>query len=487
MTSPPPETSLADEPDSWSDETEPADAEDHGSDLTRTVALTAVAAPPSDDDAVEMEGCLLGQFRLVQQITRGGMGLIFRAMDLQLDRPVAVKLLRRCHAGDDRLRQQLVNEARIMARLQHPGILPIYGTGTTDDDRPYLAMKLVYGMTLAEMLECRESPADDLPRLLKIFEQISQTVAYSHACGVVHLDIKPGNVMAGRFGEVHLMDWGLAQPGSSLCPLAPPESESSESAVFRLSERIAPHELAASLPDGIIWGTPSYMAPEQARGQCTDVRSDVFGLGGILCEILTGRPPYVGVSLVDLCYKATRADLGDAMKALTDCQADSMLVRLVQRCLSPDPAHRPPSAAAVAAEMTLYLESLHQHAARDLAQFFELNLDLFCIAGFDGHFRRINPNFSRVLGYTDKQLMSHPFISFVHPDDRERTNAEMRRLIVGDPVVKFRNRYLTSSGHLRVFEWTAKSVPKDQIIFAVARDVTPQGGLDGMAVLDERR
>ena len=160
------------------------------------------------------------------------------------------------------------------------------------------------------------------------------------------------------------------------------------------------------------------------------------------------------------------------MTSLADCEADSTLVRLAFACLAKAPEDRPSSAMAVASELTLYLESLHQRAATDLARFFELSLDLFCIAGFDGYFRRVNSNFSRVLGFSDRQLLSQPFMDFVLPEDRERTTAAMSKLTSGHPVVRFRNRYRTLNGDLRVFEWTAKSITVDGTIFAVARDVS---------------
>ena len=123
-------------------------------------------------------------------------------------------------------------------------------------------------------------------------------------------------------------------------------------------------------------------------------------------------------------------------------------------------------------ELTIYLESLLQRAESDLERFFELSLDLFCIAGLDGYFRRVNSNFIRVLGHSERTLLSRPFMHFVHPDDREQTVSVMSQLQAGRPVVEFQNRYGASDGSWRNFEWTAKSIPNDNIIFAVARDVT---------------
>jgi len=130
----------------------------------------------------------------------------------------------------------------------------------------------------------------------------------------------------------------------------------------------------------------------------------------------------------------------------------------------------------VANELSIYLESLLKRAESDLERFFELSLDLFCIAGLDGYFRRVNSNFQRVLGHSERSLLSRPFMDFVHPDDRAQTISVMSQLQAGRPVVEFQNRYSASNGTWRRFEWTAKSIPDDNIIFAVARDVTNRVG-----------
>jgi serine/threonine-protein kinase len=280
--------------------------------------------------------------------------------------------------------------------------------------------------------------------------------------------------MVGAFGEVHLMDWGLARisPDPRRIPIA--GELPSSSTILSVAERLASRSIQADAPAGTIWGTPAYMAPEQARGQGTDVRSDVFGLGGILCEILTGHPPHNGRSLIDVCFRAATGDLSLIFQKLSECDADGVLIRLARNCLAPEADLRPAHAGIVAKELTLYLESMLERAETDLRRFFDLSLDLFCIAGLDGFFRRVNSNFSRVLGYKEKSLLSRPFLDFVHPDDRAGTIEVMRLLLEGRPVVQFQNRYQTESGSWRRFEWTAKSIPDEGIIFAVARDVTEQ-------------
>lgn len=440
--------------------------------LAETAPGTVAAILAAQEPASELEGRLLGKFRLENEIARGGMGIILKSRDTELDREVAVKVLRKVHLEKKQFHQQFQNEVRITGRLQHPGIIPIYETGVVGDGRPFFVMKLIKGQTLAALLNNRTSVDQDLPRLLKIFEHVCQTLSYTHSRGIIHLDIKPTNIMVGTFGEVHLMDWGLARSSTELCNISEETDLDPSCSILNAAERLASRNLQSNVPDGTIWGTPAYMSPEQARGHCTDVRSDVFGLGGILCEILTGSPPHSGESLIAVCFRAAKGDLSHAFSRLADCQADGVLVRLATKCLSAEPDLRPADASLVAGELTLYLDSRLQRAETDLERFFDLSLDLFCIAGLDGYFRRVNSNFPRVLGYSEKALVSRPFMNFVHPEDRDETIAVMSMLLEGKPVVQFQNRYLASDGSWKRFEWTAKSIPKEGIIFAVARDVT---------------
>ncbi len=422
-----------------------------------------------------LEGQTLGRFRLKKEIARGGMGIIFLAHDVELDREIAVKFLLKQHQNKLHLHRQFTNEAHITGRLQHPGIVPIYETGKSSDGRPFFAMKLVKGQSLAELLAARSSAGEDLSRLLNIFLSVCQTLSYVHSRGVIHLDIKPANIMVGAFGEVHIMDWGLALTTDDFGRCVELSNEAEQSPHGRHNEEPSETTLCSPSTDAsvnAVCGTPAYMSPEQARGIQTGIRSDLFGLGGILCEILTGHPPYCGVSFWDVCFKATKADLSETFTALIDSGADGVLVRLAMKCLSPEPESRPANAEMVANELALYLESLLQRAERDLERFFELSLDLFCIAGLDGFFRRVNSNFERVLGHSERSLLSRPFMDFVHPEDRDQTIRVMSQLQGGQPVVEFRNRYSASDGSWRWFEWTAKSIPDDNIIFAVARDVT---------------
>src|SRR5262245_24263547 len=152
----------------------------------------------------------VGRYEVLEEIAHGGMGAIFRVRDPDLGRTLAMKVLLDQHGQRPDLARRFLEEAQIGGQLQHPGLVPVHELGRLPDQRPFFTMKLVKGRTLAELLKERSSPADDLPRLLGIFEQVCQTVAYTHSRGVVHRDLKPQNVMVGAFGEVQVMDWGLA-------------------------------------------------------------------------------------------------------------------------------------------------------------------------------------------------------------------------------------------------------------------------------------
>ena len=254
--------------------------------------------PPIEPRSAEMSDRAVngpGRYLLRGEIARGGMGAIIRGRDVDLGRDLAIKVLLESHQDNPEVVRRFVEEAQIGGQLQHPGVVPVYELGTFPDRRPYFAMKLVKGRTLASLLRERTDPAQDLPRFLGILEQASNTMAYAHARGVIHRDLKPSNVMVGSFGEVQVMDWGLAKVlfrgASTEAATTRPAQESAITTV-----RNGPAGTDGESQAGSILGTPAYMAPEQARGDLEriDERADVFGLGAILCEILTGRPPYVG-------------------------------------------------------------------------------------------------------------------------------------------------------------------------------------------------
>jgi len=311
------------------------------------------------------------RLQLFGEIGRGGMVAILRARDPDLGREVAVKVLLAGHRDRPELVRRFVEEAQIGGQLQHPGVVPVYELGAFGDARPYFAMKLVKGRTLAALLEARSSPAADLARFLGIFEHVCQTVAYAHARGVIHRDLKPSNVMAGSFGEVQLMDWGLAKvlPRGGAADDAAAGDRPDQEAVIATDRSGSGGDPSLA---GSVMGTPAYMAPEQARGDIErlDERCDVFALGSILCEVLTGEPAYTGPSSAEIQRLAARADTADALARLDGCGAEAELIALAKDCLAVEPEDRPHDAGLVAGRMTAYLTGVQarvQEAERERA------------------------------------------------------------------------------------------------------------------------
>jgi serine/threonine protein kinase len=315
----------------------------------------------------------IGRYLVEEEIGRGAMGQVLRLRDEEFGRPLAMKVLLPAETNQDALAERFLKEAHLTGRLQHPGIPPVHDLGRLPDGRPYFVMKLIQGRSLHALLRERAAPAQDLARWLGIFEHVCQTLAYSHDQGVIHRDLKPTNVMVGAFGEVQVMDWGLAKvlrrpvatTDAAELPAADPDrpvdlpeesplpSGRDESTVDRAPPGTDP---GSATKAGAVLGTPAYMAPEQARGEVDtlDERCDVFGLGAILCEILTGRPPFATGSAKANLQLGRRGDLAEAFTRLDGCGADAELVDLAKHCLAAAPADRPPQAGAVAAAVAQY-------------------------------------------------------------------------------------------------------------------------------------
>ncbi len=317
--------------------------------------------------AADEEPPALPGYALAGRIDVGGMGVVWRARDLEFGRPLAVKVMKASACDNPRSVRRFLAEARITGQLAHPSVVPVHAMGRLPDGRPYYTMKLVEGQTLAALLSGRPGPASRQAEMVRVFAQVCQAVAYAHARGVVHRDLKPSNVMVGAFGEVQVMDWGLAKvlAGDDGAEDGPSSSHGvAEKPSGRAGRRAG--EPDSDTEPGAVIGTLPYMPPEQARGEAegADPRCDVFGLGAILCEILTGEPPYRGASR-DLLYRqATEGDLGDALARLDGCGADAELVRLAKACLSAGPARRPAAAAEVAEAVAAYQAGVQERLRR---------------------------------------------------------------------------------------------------------------------------
>jgi tetratricopeptide (TPR) repeat protein len=286
------------------------------------------------------------RYDLGDEIARGGMGVVYGATDTILGREVAVKVLQDKFDTSSGAARRFADEARITGQLQHPAIPPVYDLGTLPDGRPFLAMKLIKGNTLDALLKARPDAGENRGRFVAVFEQVCQALAFAHAHSVIHRDLKPANVMVGNFGEVQVMDWGLAKVlGLRTSAADDPNETRAETEIRGLRESDCEFTQAGS-----ILGTPAFMPPEQAIGAVdqVDARSDVFGLGSILCVILIGRPPFAGDTTEQIRQEAARGKVAGAFARLDACGADPELIALCKRCLAPEKADRPANGEEVA-------------------------------------------------------------------------------------------------------------------------------------------
>ncbi|MBK7825589.1 cyclic nucleotide-binding domain-containing protein [Nannocystis sp.] len=283
---------------------------------------------------------LMDRLRFGPEIAAGGVGAVRVAFDRSLQRRIAAKVLHDRSYGHYLLVHGFIREAQVTGQLDHPNIAPIYELGRDPDGGLFFTMKLLAGRTLFELIAGKPAREPErLHRRLGIFLKVCDALAFAHSRGVLHCDIKPGNVLVGGFGEVYLMDWGSAK----LLPLRP-------GADPELWVREALPPLDRKELEGIIFGTPEYMSPEQAMGHhdALDERSDVFLLGALLYELLTGQPPY---SETETRLILRMAELGDV--ASPDTVVGSAvtfppeLVRITMKALAPRPADRYPSVIAL--------------------------------------------------------------------------------------------------------------------------------------------
>ncbi|MGE3803256.1 MAG: protein kinase [Gemmataceae bacterium] len=229
-----------------------------------------------------------GRYQVISELGRGGMGAILRVIDVDIRRDIAVKYL--LHPNDAKKKARFIEEAQIAGQLEHPNIVPIHDFGVDAQNRLYFSMKLVKGQSLAQIVELQrkaspQEPVRSLVQLINALVSVCHAVAYAHSHGVVHRDLKPANIMVGDFGQVYVMDWGLAK-------VIDGQAAGNRPGPPAASDAAALHDPGATV-DGTIVGTLAYMPPEQARGQigAVDRRSDIYALGAILYEILTWQPP----------------------------------------------------------------------------------------------------------------------------------------------------------------------------------------------------
>jgi serine/threonine protein kinase len=310
----------------------------------------------SDDAISHLRGLDAGpdlgtpRYRLLGQLGHGGMGTVWLADDCELQRPVAIKIVNETRAAPE-FAARLIREARILARLEHPGIVPVHAVGHMPDGRVFYVMRRVRGARLDEAVRSGRP----LAWRLDLFRRVCETVAFAHAAGVLHRDLKPENVMVGEFGEVLVLDWGVAKQLGSAgdgMPMAPVPIEPTAAATPDDPDDTT-QPMAVRTQEGVVLGTPAYMPPEQRRGdEELDARADVYALGGLLYFLLTGRAPErsadgnlvpprrvdpgVAAALESICMKAMRLEPAHRYGRAEDVAGDVARFQAGERVL----AHR---------------------------------------------------------------------------------------------------------------------------------------------------
>ncbi len=302
---------------------------------------TPVLPPPPEQPDRYTDMGLLGE---------GAMGEVRRVLDQKLNRVLAMKILRPTLSADRSLVARFAEEAQVMAQMEHPGLVPVHDLGSLPDGRQYFTMKEVRGRTLHDVLEEAHTGGLDmagLRRLLEAFRAVADTVAFAHARGVVHRDLKPRNVMVADYGEVLVVDWGLAKVHGGTDLQEPVISDRSQNQALWTRY-------------GAVTGTPRYMAPEQALGDTgeVDARCDVYALGAILYHVLSGHPCYHEVSS-ERVVEAVKDRPPQPLSELAP-SAPPELIALAERCQHRDPSQRPANAGVVAAEVAIWLQGVKQ-------------------------------------------------------------------------------------------------------------------------------
>lgn len=400
----------------------------------------------------------------------GGIGEIWLARDVELHRDVAVKRLQARASASAVARTRFLREAKITGQLDHPGVVPIYEICLDADGHPYYSMRFLKGGTLTEAVkkyhQQRKVSGNDPQTfliLLGAFCIVCNTVAYAHSKGIIHRDLKCDNVILGDYGEVVVIDWGMAKEigGDEVA-----QAEGTEPA-----QLVSAHP-AATLA-GHILGTPAYMAPEQAAGRLDLIgpATDVYGLCAILYEILCGQPPFSGDNTLEVLRKVERQDPLRPSKVIPG--VPEALEQICLKGLAKSPTQRHPSAEGLARAVQAWVSDLaeRRQAEEERERFFALSLDLLAIIE-GGKLRQISPAWEHLLGYDRGQLAGRPFLDFVHADDRPATARCLNAVARDRTADVFEARALHSDGTWRWVSWNATPIAKEQCVYIVGRDVT---------------
>lgn len=319
----------------------------------KTVSIPAVlrAANPLAKRSKNKDKCDVNNYRLVSQIAQGGMGKVSLARDVLLERTVVVKELREKYRDNPDFQRRLVVEAKISGFLDHPGIVPVYSLETDEQGRPFYVMRRVAGVTLEEAIEKYHIRREEsrLKDLLRSFISACQTIDYAHSVGIVHRDIKPTNIMIGRFGATFVMDWGLAVKISDADNDAAGKGESAED---DLQDEPEEEENVRLTNVNMRVGTPWYRDPVYLKTGISEPSNDVFSLGVVLYKILTNKLPWFSKTTGE----RTAILLEEAVPPV-ELKSPESLSAICMKAIEKDPANRYPNVGRLADDVRRWLEN----------------------------------------------------------------------------------------------------------------------------------
>ncbi|MFV8755478.1 PAS domain S-box protein [Nannocystaceae bacterium ST9] len=434
-------------------------ARTHAEELIATLDLDA--APISIRERITLRGLH----------SSGGIGEVWRAYDEVLGREIALKRLKSDKAGSEANRARFLREARITGQLDHPGIVPVYDYSSNHDGTHcFYTMRFLRGRTLREVIAefHRQRRAEQLPlvsggflQLLGYFASICNTMAFAHSRQIIHRDLKGDNVIIGDFGEVVVLDWGLAKQLDA-------DPYDDQGPALELDELSATETL-----QGEQLGTPAYMAPEQATGQIDQIdhRTDVYGLAAILYEILTGRPPFAGTDVAKVLDAVVAKPPIPPHERVADVPVE--LEQICLQGLAKAKADRPASVGELAGRVQGWLDLLaeHKRTEQERERFFDLSLDLLAILDREGRFSQSNAAWSDSLGWPSEARADADFLEFVDPEDRPIAARALAEIHTGAERASFEARMRSAAGPTCWVHWNVRDIPAERASYLVGRDI----------------